>query len=189
MLQNYCNIVNGTVHVVSSFMQMRHSADLKCRKLVTWRTSYAWPPACMGHGAGPLIVASTDPRPYTTVYRYVVRIWQVSCMSMCKLKRKVHTVAGLGVCGREAGGDRGSFACEEMGGLKCRKLVTWRTSYACPPACMGHGAGPLIAASTDPRPYTTVYRYVYDKYLVWVCANTNEKYTIILAPAFPIALQ
>ena len=35
----------------SSFMQMTHSADLKCRPLVTRRTSYAFPPACRGHNA------------------------------------------------------------------------------------------------------------------------------------------
>ena len=50
-------------NVVSSFMQMRHSSDLKCWQLVTWRTSYACPPACRGHAAG---AARTAPTPYTT---------------------------------------------------------------------------------------------------------------------------
>ena len=53
-------------NVVSSFMQMRHSADLKCWQLVTWRTSYACPPACRGHAAGcPSGAARTAPKPCT----------------------------------------------------------------------------------------------------------------------------
>ena len=54
-------------NVVSSFMQMRHSADLKCWQLVTWPTSYACPPACRGHAAGCLSgAARTAPTLYTT---------------------------------------------------------------------------------------------------------------------------
>ena len=62
-----------------SFMQIRQSADLKCRQLVTWRTIYACSPACMGHGAGcSLGAASTTPRTYTTVCLLNARVFHPS---------------------------------------------------------------------------------------------------------------
>ena len=61
---------------VFSFMQMRHSADLKCWQLVIWRTSYACPPACRGQAAGCLSgAARTAPSPYTTQYEHQIRKW------------------------------------------------------------------------------------------------------------------